>query len=200
MLFHAIQNYKKVMSHGFHANSMLCWCGLEIFPCFPCFPVLLQSMGKQGEHGETMGSPWIPCFFPCFLYQGYSCASVVYSFSRKITLIQSKWIISGHIHLLTSWIRPILHLFDISYQSCMIKEKYLEAYLSNFTVSRKITLMCSGQIHRPYHYLYPLDLVNLIRFWHMSSEGNYLDYILNIFVCFCCFLVFPGKWPLSDKN
>ena len=62
VLFHAIQNHKKVIRHGVHANSCSADVALKIFPCFP---KLLQSMEKQGKHGETMhGLPMNSILFP----------------------------------------------------------------------------------------------------------------------------------------
>ena len=70
MLFHAILNHKKVLSHEFHANPCSAGVTWKIFPCSPCFSMLLHSMEKQGKYGETMVSPWILCFSPCFPHQG----------------------------------------------------------------------------------------------------------------------------------
>ena len=68
MLFHAVLNHKKVLSHEFHANPCSTGVTWKIFPCFPCFWIAWKSKGSMG----SMGKPWSPHEFLAFPHASYT--------------------------------------------------------------------------------------------------------------------------------
>ena len=93
--------------------------------------------------------------------------------------------------------------------SKLIKGKYLGYILSIF-----ICFCCFRFFQENYPYavkvnnfvsyplLDPLDQANFICFRHMSSKlikEKYLGYILNIFMCCCCFQFFQENYPYAVK-
>ena len=74
MLFHAILNDEKVLSHEFHANPCSAGVTWKIFPCFhafPCFCIAWKSKGSMGSMG-SMGKPWSPHEFHAFPHASYT--------------------------------------------------------------------------------------------------------------------------------
>ena len=66
MLIRAATVVHSISTHAYHA-----------FPCYLHHQVKHQSMDKHGKDEDSMEFPWIPCFSPCFFYQGDGAVGLV---------------------------------------------------------------------------------------------------------------------------